>query len=46
MIDSLIIKVKSGDSVGKTIRQLRENGYINSELRFKILEQFIKFLTV
>lgn len=33
----LIIKVKSGDSVGKTIRQLRENGYINSELRFKIL---------
>ena len=33
----LLIKVKSGDSVGKTIRQLRENGYINSELRFKIL---------
>ena len=33
----MIIKVKSGDSVGKTIRQLRENGYINSELRFKIL---------
>ena len=33
----LIIKVKSGDSVGKTISLLRENGYINSELRFKIL---------
>ena len=33
----LIIKVKSGDSVGKIIRQLRKNGYINSELRFKIL---------
>ena len=33
----LLIKVKSGDSVGKTIRQLRDNGYINSELRFKIL---------
>ena len=33
----VIIKVKSGDSVGRTIRQLRENGYINSELRFKIL---------
>ena len=33
----LIIKVKSGDSVGKTISLLRESGYINSELRFKIL---------
>jgi len=33
----VIIKVKSGDSVGRTIKQLRENGYINSELRFKIL---------